>query len=294
MRSTPSRGHLSGGVVRQIIALLLGAAALSTVCSSGAFAADMSLKAAPAPLYNWTGFYVGLNAGYGFNADPTVSFSPADTGAAGEIGNISGAPISYGLKGFVGGLQAGYNWQLNQNWLVGLEGDFSGGKIKGAGQSSFLSAGDGTFNAFASTEVNWFGTVRGRVGYLITPNWLLFGTGGFAYGEVKNNLSLANATFNGAFLNDATGFLCGPIGSQCFVGGNSRVQPGYVVGGGFEYAFTGSLSLKAEYSYVNLGSSHAANVVALDSNGHPTPTAVTAAFSDTAFNIVRLGFNYKY
>jgi outer membrane immunogenic protein len=282
--------------LRHITAVLLVATAVSTVCASGTFAADMPVKApVVAPAYSWTGFYIGLNAGYGFQSDPSVSFSPNDDGAGGELSDLFKAPpISYGLNGFEGGIQVGYNWQLNPSWLIGVEADFNGGKIKGSGQSSFLSVGDGGFNAVASTEVDWFGTVRGRVGYLVTPGLLLFGTGGFAYGEVKNSSSLVNTTFNGAFLNDVTGFLCGPIGSQCFVGSSSKVQTGYAVGGGFEYAFTGAMSFKAEYLNVNLGSGNPVPVVAISSNGHPIASAVTAAFSDTTFNLVRLGFNYRY
>lgn len=261
-------------------------------------AADMPAKApvykAPVAMpYSWTGFYVGLNGGYGWKSDPTLSLS--DTGTTGEFSNISGAPVTYGLGGLVGGVQAGYNWQVNQNWLLGLETDFSGGKISGSGQSSFLSAGDGTFNVNAHSEVDWFGTVRGRVGYLISPDLLWFGTGGLAYGSVKTRAALVNATMNGAFLNAGSlGFLCGPIGSECLVGDSSKVQTGYVVGAGFEYAFARSMSLKVEYSYVNLGSGQTFSVVALNSNGHPSPAFVSATPSDIAFNIVRLGFNYKF
>jgi len=285
-------------ISNSIAIVTVGAILISAIGVGAGSAADLPArtytKAPVMPVSSWTGFYVGLNAGYGFSADPSVGFAPADIGAASELPSISSAPVSYGLNGLVGGIQAGYNWQLNQRWLIGLETDFSGGKINGSGQSSFESVGDGTFNALANTEVDWFGTVRGRAGYLITPDLLLFGTGGFAYGEVKNNASLVNTTIDGAFLNLSTGFLCGPIGSQCFVGGNSKVQTGYVVGAGFEYAFTRSVSFKVEYSNVNLGSSNTASVVAVDPNKHAVPTAVTATFSDTVFNIVRLGFNYKY
>jgi outer membrane immunogenic protein len=258
------------------------------------FAAGMPSKAPmAAPAYSWTGFYVGLNGGYGWKSDPTASF--ADTGTTDEFPNISRAPVSYGLKGFTGGVQAGYNWQVNKNWLFGLETDFNSGKISGSGQSSFLSVGDGVFNTTARSEVDWFGTLRGRVGYLTSPDLLLFGTGGFAYGHVKTHLALVNATMDAAFVNGgAIGFLCGPVGSECFIGDSSKVQTGYVIGAGFEYAFARSVSLKVEYSHVKLNSAQTLSVVALSSNGHAIPGSVTATVSDIAFNIVRLGFNYKF
>jgi outer membrane immunogenic protein len=183
--------------------LIAVAAAASTLAFAPiASAADLPLKApvyAPPPLtpvYSWSGFYVGGNIGYGWGSR-TANFTPNDFNAflsscGGAGGSTCPPPVSSDINGVLGGLQAGYNWQFNQNWLVGIETDFNWSGIKGIGTESFLIVPvffPGSSNFVVSQNVEWFGTVRGRLGFLPTTNLLVYGSGGFAYGRVHENVN---------------------------------------------------------------------------------------------------------
>jgi outer membrane immunogenic protein len=167
-------------------ALLAAVAAIGF--ASVASAADMPTKApmytkAPVmvPLYNWTGFYVGLNAGYSWGRQDNSAVSAA---------GVTVLSNSDHLNGFIGGGQIGYNWQVNQ-WVFGLEADFQGSGQKADG--TFLIVPVGVFfnapppsTSIAYTDkLDWFGTVRGRIGYAMgaNGNWLPYLTGGWAYGH---------------------------------------------------------------------------------------------------------------
>ncbi|HEY4139871.1 MAG TPA: porin family protein, partial [Pseudolabrys sp.] len=113
---------------------------------SAAGAADLPnapiYKAPVAATYNWTGFYAGGNVGYGWQ-NRSASFVGTDAstvGAAlltGGFGGTVAGPASFSAKGVTGGLQGGYNWQVNRNWLVGLEADFNWANVNGTGNSAF-------------------------------------------------------------------------------------------------------------------------------------------------------------
>jgi outer membrane immunogenic protein len=155
-----------------------GFAAILVVASSGAFAADLPVKAPvmmPPPIYNWTGFYIGGNLG-----------------GAWETGNISdslkGASFSYDRSGFIGGGQIGYNWQVAPQFVLGVEWMFDGTDIRSTATGTFLSA---------SQNIDWLSTVTGRVGYAAN-NWLFYGKGGG--GWVRDSASLTSV---------ATGFSVG-------------------------------------------------------------------------------------
>jgi outer membrane immunogenic protein len=140
------------------IGVALAAAGIASAASAADMPARMATKA-PAyvsPVYNWTGLYLGVNAGYGW---ATSSFGDAD--------------------GFVGGGQIGYNWQAMGSPLVlGLEAD-----LQGADMDSSAAVGAIT----ATGRVNAFGTVRGRVGFA-WDRFMAYGTAGWAY--TRTSLSL--------------------------------------------------------------------------------------------------------
>ena len=276
------------------------AAASTIVFTQVASAADLPRKAPappPPPVYSWTGFYVGGNVGYGWK-DPTVTVTGNDVTATfvtcgGIFGGTCIPPVAFNVNGAVGGLQGGYNWQLNQNWLVGLEADFDWSNVKGSGSSNFLLAGSpSTFQA--SENITWFGTIRGRVGFLPANKFLLYATGGFAYGRVAENTAINSPITN---VVGATSFRCtslgGPGAANCFVGTSSRTATGFAVGAGAEYVLWQNLSVKVEYLYVNLGGGNNVNVVNQSPFSGVTSSSFTAAYNRPDFNVVRAGLNWK-
>lgn len=262
---------------------LLSAAAIAAFTGC-AFAADLpSRKApivAPPPPPMWTGFYGGLNVGYGWATSSNVrtnSFSIYDW-ASGELDMPYGftSPYTAGnsnmnANGFMGGAQVGYNYQFSNNFLAGLEADIQGSAIRGTGQ--FAGFGGATDvnglthlqygNVQVNQGLNWLGTVRGRLGYVITPTFVAYATGGLAYGDAWANASTSGFHWHPNALEHG-----GAGGAPCVVGqgcapenpvlstwGNaSQILVGYTVGGGFEWMFMQNVSLKAEALYYDLGS----------------------------------------
>jgi outer membrane immunogenic protein len=153
--------------------ILLSSVALLGL-TAGAFAADLPSRRAPAPmmaavpLFTWTGFYVGVNAGYGWNNNDHTVVTPAGTVLA-VTGQDDG--------GFVGGAQVGYNYQFGA-FVVGVEADLQYADIGGRG--AFTVNG---VNFFTDDSDNYFGTVSGRLGFAF-DRALVYATGGFAYGDV--------------------------------------------------------------------------------------------------------------
>lgn len=189
--------------------LLLTGAAFASLLAGAAHAADLprrSVPVAPAPIaaipvFTWTGFYVGVNAGYGF-------------GVGDDRLRIGDARVRFkdDREGFVGGGQAGFNYQMGMV-VLGLETDLQYADL---GERGRFRADGRTFRGREADD--YFGTVRGRLG-LAFDRFLVYGTGGLAYGDV------------------------GPFGTDGI---------GYTVGGGVEYAFTNNLTAKVEGLYVNL------------------------------------------
>ena len=284
--------------------LLLATITLFALGAGGsALAADMAVKPSltavePAPSHSWTGAYIGGNGGYGWK-DPQVTFTANDIASqfatcSGGVGGTCPAPAFFNVHGALGGLQEGYNYQVNQNWLLGLEADFDWSNIRGTGTSNFKMIGSPA-NFQASETVKWFGTVRARVGYLPAPNVLLFATGGFAYGSVNENAALStSAGAVGGTPSFACVFPGGAGATNCFIGNSSRTATGFAAGGGGEYAFWNNLSLKAEYLYVNLGHGGSVNVAAQAPLAGAAPSSFTAAYSNVDFHVVRAGINWKF
>ncbi|WP_375461064.1 outer membrane protein [uncultured Enterovirga sp.] len=259
---------------------LLSTASLA-ILTGAAFAADLPSRRAPpvayvaVPVFTWTGFYIGGNAGYGFS----------DTGRVTTVGNgaVTAAnvaagfrPSSFGLEpeGFVGGGQIGYNYQFG-SVVVGIEADAMFTDL--ARTTDYVSP-RGDRSSFRQTQ-DYLGTVRGRIGYSF-DRLLVFATGGFAYGDVYNRA---------AFYNFA------PPQNVQFLGSRKDTETGYTVGGGVEYAipnytlFNSAVTVKAEYLYYDLGRS---NIVV--GNVPPTaPNSYTTRFSNDG-HIVRAGLNFKF
>jgi outer membrane immunogenic protein len=268
--------------------------AVGCALSVGAQAADLSARAPmyQAPMYmtavyDWTGFYIGGNAGGGWQDNRSASFIPNGALLASVLGPPP--PQSFRSSGAVGGAQYGFNWQFHPNWVVGVETDFDFSDIKGNGSANFLGVGGlapQLYSSTASEQITWFGTVRGRLGFVPISNLLIYGTGGFAYGKVDQSAGIVNVggTTVGVGTTTCVGF------AACYAGTSSRTAFGWTAGGGAEYGLSRNWTIRAEYLYVDLGSNNfAANIVA--------PGAVdsfTARFNPTTFNVVRGGFNFRF
>jgi outer membrane immunogenic protein len=154
--------------------LLRTGAALAALIMApiAAHAADMprtyKAPAYVAPAYaNWTGFYVGLNAGYGFGKSDW------------DVPALSNSP-----DGFLGGVTLGYNFQTGL-WLWGLEGDVDYSDMKGSSDC---------FGGSCESKASWLATARGRIGYAGWNNWLPYITGGAAFGDVKASSPFGDAS----------------------------------------------------------------------------------------------------
>ena len=173
-----------------------------------------------APAYSWSGLYVGGQLGVAFNNGSTgVNFNPGGGGVATDVfGDDSNAS-------FVGGVHIGYDYQVN-NWVFGALADIS--YLDANVNRGFTIGGN---NYAVNQDINYFGTVRGKLGYAFN-RFLVYGTGGLAYANSDTNFS-GPAAAN--FSNDDSDF-------------------GYTVGGGVDYLLTQKLSFGVEYLYTNLGS----------------------------------------
>jgi outer membrane immunogenic protein len=216
---------------------------------NSAMAADMAVKA---PIYkappvvevdSWTGFYAGFNVGGIWGRDHLTA-APADAGTTAfwAACNVAGAcPFDYGRRtgtsAELGG-QFGYNWQVN-SVVYGIETDIQWTDVKSSASVNLVNTATG-FVPFSGTEtakLDWFGTTRGRVGFLALPNLLLYGTGGVAYGSVSNSW---NATFA------STG--------QIVNGGARDTRIGWVAGAGVDWKVNRSWIVGLEYLHTELES----------------------------------------
>lgn len=228
--------------------LLFIAIAALTAGSAAAFAADMPTKA---PVYvsaaapsSWTGWTIGINGGGGFGGDDsTVTPSPDVAKLAKWIGATIPATTPSAMSGGEVGGQLGYNQQIGA-FVIGAEADIQWSGIKGGG-SSAIGGLPSWVNVTNSVDqsINWFGTVRGVLGWTPAPNWLVYGTGGLAYGEVE-----ANSTWNAAVNYRRTTWTGSTSASS------SAMNTGWAAGGGVKWAFLPNWVFGVEYLHVDLGS----------------------------------------
>jgi len=278
--------------------VVIGMAAAMSLFATGALAADLAARPyvkAPVmvdPVWSWTGFYIGGNGGYSWGRSRTdVTYNNTVTGAVivPPAGSITSG--SFDMNGAVAGGQAGYNWQ-SANWVFGIEGDLNWSDEKGrAGFScapagvaggaclpglTFLPAGAAAGTTLTiDQKLQWFGTVRGRVGILATPKVLFYGTGGVAFGEIKTTGTIAGFTPAGV--------------AVAATGSTSDTRVGWTVGAGVEGKITQNWSAKLEYLYMDLGR--------FDSGPFslaPSPTIAASVSSRFTDHILRAGINYQF
>ena len=259
-------------------------------------AADMAVRAPaykaapPVAIYNWTGFYIGGNAGYSWGRSSTnVSYFNTVTGAPIVLPPGSVTSGGFDMNGAIAGGQIGYNWQ-SSNWVFGLEADAQWSGERGSSRYNcaattvggvclpgltFLPAGVTGTALNVDQSLEWFGTVRGRVGVLVTPKVLFYGTGGLAYGSIKTTGTLAGNTPNGVAVTS--------------IGSNSSTRVGWTVGAGVEGKLSSNWSAKLEYLYMDLDSYRTGSFTL-------APLATIGANVDSRFrdHILRVGLNYTF
>ncbi len=257
-------------------------------------AADLPSRRAPLayqpqpPVFTWTGFYVGANAGYVFDAGQASRIA-GENGL--EVNITDGIRPGYGhllSEGFTGGGQVGYNYQPGNLPLIGsgFGAPGSGGLVVGVEADAAYTDTHNSAEYFSdrlstfSSRTDFVGTARGRLGYAF-GNLLVYGTGGFAYGNVNST-----ATFFGA------------NGALTYAGAASRIRTGYAYGGGVEYAIptasflnpfrASAVTVKAEFLRYELGP-YALRIG--NTNGQINGYDQTIRASG---DIVRAGINYKF
>ncbi|UVO29433.1 outer membrane protein [Bradyrhizobium arachidis] len=230
-------------------------AVVATLLGTPVLAADLAVKApppAPAPVYSWTGFYVGGSVGGRWtDADWTTTclytpFSANNCPLNGLDPNrlATRNPQSFDSSAVRGGVYAGYNWQFDPRWVAGVEADAGwadnrksvNNGIPGTLQAVFVD------NDIAEVKQTWDAGLRGRIGYLINPGLMVFGAGGVSWTRLQ-----ATTT-------------CGPIPlTWCSVGGGglsastSMTKVGWTVGGGLEWMLAQRWLLRGEYRYADYG-----------------------------------------
>lgn len=283
--------------------------ALATVAP--AIAADLAVKAPPpviVPPYSWTGCYIGGNVGWIGGRDTSVALAPAGKyltpPGANAPPNAQGTgdflvdvaalthAYSFGGSGFEGGGQVGCNQQWNQ-LVLGVEGDFNGTSLNNSQTTAFpafANIGNPAFTNAAHTEqvtdrLDWYSTVRARAG-LAYDQFLVYATGGVAFGNFQSNTAVQFATF--------------PVfpvynGAQHF-GSASTTRTGAVVGAGLEYAFQ-NWSVKVEYLFIDFGSSLNYFSPLVASGVTPAPVGGygwSTQMGRSIENVVHVGLNYHF
>jgi outer membrane immunogenic protein len=267
--------------------------ALLVASAVPALAADLSVKArpmpAPIPVWTWDGFYIGINGGYSWGrSNSTVNYFNTVTGLPiiPPAGSITDSRID--MNGGVFGGQIGYNWQAS-SFVFGLEADAQWSGQKGSAAflcsaagllpgacfpgSTFLPVGTLGVALAVDKKLEWFGTVRGRLGVLASPSWLLYVTGGLAFGEVQTDAVLTSISAGGVIVAAA--------------GSSSTTRAGWTIGAGIEGNLGGNWTAKAEYLYMDLGTFDTTVTV---------PAALVGAniSSRLTDNIFRVGINYHF
>jgi outer membrane immunogenic protein len=266
--------------------IVSAAVAVSAIVGiSAASAADMAVKA---PVYKalpvvdpWVGFYVGANVG--------GSWGDWRADSNQRIYNFESFTANPKVNGVVGGVQAGYNWRLAPQWLWGIEGDIQATSERASQTwidpglpntapniTDFVPRAGGPATLNSEWKFPWFGTVRLRAGYNPSTNWLLYVTGGLAFGE-------SQYSFNFSQPGAANNF---PPSPTTYMLRSSSTDVGYAVGAGAEVKLNRNWSVKAEYLYVDLGTR---TINTRDIDG--LPFRVSYSVRD---HIGRIGINYAF
>jgi outer membrane immunogenic protein len=228
----------------------LGGAVATAALTQLTCAADLPTSTkvlAPVPIVtDWTGPYLGGSVAERWAG---MTWTTTGIGDFARPADATTTPASFNDSAFRIGGFIGYNWQITPIWVVGLEADAASGD-----SSKSLAGIPGTFGAggqgagltainsdSSNVRLRWDGSVRGRVGALVTPTWLVYGTGGVAWQQID-----INAACNGSAVN---GSWCVAIRDETV----SRTRVGWTIGAGVETLLWNHLLLRAEYRYGDYG-----------------------------------------
>jgi outer membrane immunogenic protein len=265
---------------RKFLLASVGALALT---GSAALAADLPSRAPPpvylppAPIFTWTGIYVGGQIGYAWGSG-NQNFQVVDPLDQVFLNTgVGGSP-----SGVIGGAHVGYNYQINQ-WVFGLEGTVDGTSLSNTVNAAFPFAfGGSAITAHSSADIQ--GSIRGRLG-IAWDRALIYATGGVAFGGFNTDYSFVGNTL-GTLGNGNT-----IVGSNSF----SKTRVGWTVGGGIDYAVTNNRSIFAEYRYTNFGTISAPGLAAVGFATFPGLTSAALNSNRTINqNQVQVGFSYKF
>lgn len=274
--------------------------AVATFCYSNSAVSSQRIN-------NWTGFYLGANAGYwksqtdDLTTTGSVSFiNPTFPSGSGNIANALAqfATNSFSLHpdGFIGGGQAGYNYQFSRGILLGLNTDFAGlsnaNNTYNLQKSVNLTDFDESYTGSLSVKqkINYLGTVRGRLGYVFCPTFLVYVTGGFAYGNVTLDTSWTAQESLGAEVFPS-------IATKSNV---SKTLAGWTAGAGIEWLFRPNWGASLEYTFYALNGRLSASTSLAQTNASLSPAvlwgsaAVKTALSSLEVGTIRLGVNYHF
>jgi outer membrane immunogenic protein len=261
--------------------LMVSVAATLLMAGGAASAADvaMPVNAPPPPApppFSWTGFYLGADLGGLWTRSVSGRWDPLPSPSAfGEL-PITG---SLNTSAVVGGIHAGYNWQFAQTWVAGIEGDWSWTTANASFTQSWVTTG-GVLRPAALTRMNivdnWLASIRGRIGFLVTPATLVYFTGGGAWGQIGYTASAANE----------------PPSTYLAASAFSKTVGGSVLGGGLEYVISNNWSVRAEYLFYHLNTG--ATAIAPDSTGHFPALPSRFTWSNSDVQSARAGVSYKF
>lgn len=265
--------------MKKVISAAAAILAASTIASS---AADLAVKArpmvAPAPIWTWTGFYIGahVGAGWGETESTITGFAaPALLGPA--VAGLS-IPFSQNSRsGFLGGVQAGYNWQ--SGWAVfGIQGDFAGADIKGTNPCLLILA--------CTSTSNWLATVSGRLGAVVAERGLIYVKGGAAWMNTEH--SVRTPGFGNILGGGGAGF------SNLELANRESTTWGWLIGLGTEWQITPNWTAFIEYNYIEFDKKGEAFGINLGNQlAIPGGIVVSGDIKNT-LSIAKVGVNYKF
>jgi outer membrane immunogenic protein len=247
---------------------LAAAAAILLATTAASSAADMAVKAlAPAPVWSWTGLYIGGHVGGGWGTTESTLNSVQVTG--GPLTSEGLAIAQNSRSGFLGGGQIGYNFQ--SNWAVfGVEADFAGLDVTGTTPCIVYYS--------CTAKSNWLATASGRIGGVVADKTLVYVKGGAAWLNTNHSINIASAVAGLAGLSG----LAGTSGDSTTVGA--------LLGFGAEYAFTRNWSAFVEYDYMDFDKKS----IAFNLGGSGTALGVANVTVQNKLSVAKAGVNYKF